>query len=70
MKSLFGSTASATTCGAPSTTKARWLEAFVTKRRDRRAALTFLKRTMKRYGRPGSIGTDRLPSYRAAMQAL
>ena len=46
------------------------LEAFVTKRRDRRAALKLLKRTMKRYGRPGSIGTDRLPSYRAAMQAL
>ena len=46
------------------------LEAFVTKRRDRRAALTFLKRTMKRYGRPGSIVTDRLPSYRAAMNSL
>ena len=46
------------------------LEAFVTKRRDRRAALTFLKRTMKRYGRPSSIVTDRLPSYRAAMKAL
>ena len=46
------------------------LEAFVTKRRDRRAALTFLKRTMKRYGRPGSIVTDRLPSYRAAMNGL
>ena len=28
------------------------LEAVVTKRRDRRAALKFLKRTMKRYGRP------------------
>ena len=46
------------------------LEAFVTKRRDRRAALTFLKRTMKRYGRPQSIVTDRLPSYRAAMKGL
>ena len=46
------------------------LEAFVTKRRDRRAALTFLKRTMKRYGRPWSIVTDRLPSYRAAMNVL
>ncbi len=46
------------------------LEAFVTKRRDRRAALTFLKRTMKRYGRPQSIVTDRLPSYRAAMNVL
>ena len=46
------------------------LEAFVTKRRDRWAALKFLKRTMKRYGRPSSIVTDRLPSYRAAMKAL
>jgi len=30
-----------------------------TKRRDRRAALKFLKRTMKRYGRPKAIVTDR-----------
>ena len=46
------------------------LEAFVTRRRDRRAALKFLKRTMKRYGRPWSVVTDRLPSYRAAMKGL
>ena len=46
------------------------LEVFVTKRRDRKAALEFLKRTMKRYGRPASIVTDRLPSYRAAMKVL
>ncbi|MDD9997507.1 MAG: IS6 family transposase [Rhodospirillaceae bacterium] len=46
------------------------LEALVTKRRDRRAALKFLKRTMKRYGRPWSVVTDRLPSYRAAMKGL
>ena len=46
------------------------LEAYVTKRRDRRAALTFLKRTMKRYGAPWSIVTDRLRSYRAAMNVL
>ena len=46
------------------------LEAFVTKRRGRLAALKFLKRTMKRYGRPSSIVTDRLPSYRAAMKKL
>ena len=46
------------------------LEAFVTKRRGRRAALKFLKRTMKRYGRPWSIVTDRLRSYSAAMKAL
>jgi len=46
------------------------LEAFATKRRDRRAALKFLKRTMKRYGRPRSIVTDRLRSYHAAMQVI
>ena len=46
------------------------LEAFLTKRRDRRAALKFLKRTMKRYGRPWSVVTDRLASYRAAGKGL
>jgi putative transposase len=46
------------------------LEVFATKRRNRRAALKFLKRTMKRYGRPQSIVTDRLRSYRAAMKAI
>ena len=46
------------------------LEVFATKRRDRRAAQKFLKRTMKRYGRPRSIGTDRLRSYRAAMKMI
>ncbi len=30
------------------------LEIIATRRRDRRAALKFLKRTMKRYGRPRS----------------
>src|SRR5664279_689122 len=46
------------------------LEVFATKRRDRRAARTFLKRAMKRYGRPASIVTDRLRSYRAAMNVI
>ena len=46
------------------------LEVFVTKRRDRRAALKFLKRTMKRYERPSSIVIDRLRSYQAAMKGL
>jgi putative transposase len=40
------------------------------KRRDRKAALKFLKRTMKRYGGPRSIVTDRLRSYRSAMTAI
>ena len=46
------------------------LELFATKRRDRKAALAFLKRTMKRYGRPKVIVTDRLKSYRAAMKVI
>jgi putative transposase len=46
------------------------LEVFATKRRDRRAALTFLKRVMKRYGRPRSLVTDRLRSYRTAIKTL
>ena len=46
------------------------LEAFATKRRDRKAALKFLKRAMKRYGKRHSIVTDRLRSYAAAMKAI
>ena len=46
------------------------LELFATKRRDRKAALKFLKRAMKRYGRPRAIVTDRLRSYRAAMKII
>ena len=36
------------------------LEVFATKRRDRRAALRFLKRAMKRYGRPAVCLFDHL----------
>ena len=46
------------------------LEVFVTERQDRQAALKYLTRTMKRYGRPRSIVTDRLRSYSTAMKAL
>ena len=46
------------------------LEAYVTKRRDRKAALVFLKKTMKRHGRPKLIVTDKLPSYRAALKMI
>ena len=46
------------------------LEVFVTKRRDRAAALKFLKRTLKRHSRPKTIVTDRLRSYRAAMKII
>ena len=46
------------------------LEVFGTKRRDRKAALKVLKRTMKRYGGPKVIVTDRLRSYGAAMNVI
>ena len=46
------------------------LEVFATKCRDRKAAHAFLKRAMKRYGRPKVIVTDRLRSYRAAMKTI
>ncbi len=46
------------------------LETFVTKRRDRKAALKFLRKAMKRYGRPDVIVTDRLRSYPAAMKVI
>lgn len=46
------------------------LESFVTKTRDRKAALKFLKKSMKRHGRPETIVTDRLRSYGAALKDL
>jgi len=46
------------------------LETFVSKRRDRKAALVFLKKIMKRYGKPSVIVTDKLRSYRAAMKLI
>ena len=44
------------------------LETFVSKHRDRKAALDFLKRILKKYGAPKVIVTDRLKSYRAAIK--
>ena len=46
------------------------LETYVTKRRDRKAALKFLRKTMKRYGSPKVIVMDRLRSYGAAMKVI
>jgi putative transposase len=46
------------------------LEAVVTKRRSKSAALKLLRKLMKRYGRAKAIVTDRLPSYSAALKAL
>ena len=46
------------------------LESYVTKRRNKKAALRFLKKAMKRYGNPQVIVTDRCPSYGAAMKDI
>ena len=44
------------------------LESFVTKTRDKKAALKFLKKAMRKHGRPEVIVTDRLRSYRVALK--
>jgi putative transposase len=46
------------------------LESYVTKTRDKSAALTFMKKAMKRHGRVEAITTDGLRSYKAAMNDL
>ena len=46
------------------------LEAVVTARRDKAAALKLLKRIMKKYGAPRSIVTDGLRAYPAAMRDI
>jgi putative transposase len=46
------------------------LESYVTKTRDKAAALTFLKKAMRRYGRPEEVVTDRLRSYHPAMKEI
>ncbi|WP_299356883.1 IS6 family transposase [uncultured Shimia sp.] len=50
--------------------EAEVLESYVTKRRDRAAALKFLRKSMKRYGTPEVIVTDKLRSYGAAMKVV
>ena len=46
------------------------LESFVTKSRDKKAALKFLKKAMRKHGRPEVIVTDRLRSYGAALKDI
>lgn len=46
------------------------LDCYVSKRRNRRAALKVLKTIVKRYGRPKEIVTDKLKSYKAALRDL
>lgn len=46
------------------------LESYVAKRRRRKSVLKFLRKSMKRYGNPEVIVTDRLRSYGAVMKVI
>jgi putative transposase len=46
------------------------LESFVTKTRDKSAALRFMKKVLKRHGSAEKITTDGLRSYKAAMDEM
>ena len=46
------------------------IDCYVSKRRNKRAALKFLRKTIKNHGHPRQIITDKLASYRAALKDL
>ena len=46
------------------------LESYVTRKRDKAAALAFMKKALKRHGTPEAIVTDGLRSYPAAVRDL
>ena len=46
------------------------LESFVTKTRDKKAALKLLRKAMRKHGRPEKIVTDKLRSYGAALKEM
>ena len=46
------------------------LESYVTKKRDKSAALRFMKKALKRHGQPEVVVTDGLRSYPATMREL
>lgn len=46
------------------------LECYVSKRRNRKAALKFFRKLLKRHGQSDVISTDKLPSYGAAMKEI
>ncbi|WP_298091846.1 DDE-type integrase/transposase/recombinase [uncultured Sphingomonas sp.] len=46
------------------------LESYVTRTRDKAAALAFMKKALKRHGSPDAITTDGLRSYGAALDEL
>ena len=46
------------------------LESYITRTRDKDAALAFMEKALNRHGSPDAITTDGLRSYRAAMKEL
>ncbi len=46
------------------------LESFVTKRRDKKAALKFFRKSLRMHGPTETFVTDRLASYGAALKSL
>ena len=46
------------------------LESYVTKKRDKKVALKFLRKAMRKHGQPEAIVTDRLRSYGAALKEI
>ena len=46
------------------------IDCFVSKRRDKKAALKVLKKLISRHGQPQEIVTDKLPSYKAALKDI
>lgn len=57
-------------CGGVVDHEGEILESYVTKKRDKSAALAFMKKALKRHGKPEAIVTDGLRSYTAAMREL
>ncbi|SPH24392.1 hypothetical protein DEA8626_03444 [Defluviimonas aquaemixtae] len=46
------------------------LESFVTKTRDKKAALKFLRKAMRKHGWPDTLATHKLRSYGAVLKEL
>jgi transposase-like protein len=63
-------TASGTTFGVRLITRGDELEALVTKRRDRKEALKFVNKLMKRRGRPHIFVNDKFHSYGATLKEI
>ena len=62
--------ANATICSGHVDHEGEVVKCFVSKRHDRKAALKFLRKTMKRFGRLEVLVIDKLHSYRAVLRVL